>query len=92
MNPNDILKELKIENLKKDKCIKKQKEEEIKVGEEYEKIYNLLSFTPKDLQYLSIKSELDISQINQKLTMLELQGYIKSLPGNQYIKMPLKEK
>lgn len=92
MSTNDILQELEIGNIKKEKEVIPEAEKEINVGEEYQEIYNLLSFTPKDIQYLSVKSGLEISQINQKITMLELQGYIKSLPGNQYIKMPFKEK
>jgi len=57
------------------------------IEEEYIQIYTLLLDKPQDIQYLSINSGLNISQIYQKLSMMELKGYIKRLPGNQYIKL-----
>lgn len=86
VEPGDILEEFGIENLKKDKKHENNEESKLEV-EEYKIIYNLLSQIPQDKQYLSIKSGLNISQINQQLTMLELKGYIKSLAGNKYIKI-----
>lgn len=43
-------------------------------------IYKLLSYTPQNIQHLIKSSGLSMPRITQKLMMLELQGYIKSLP------------
>ena len=62
------------------------KKEENQINDEYKEIYNLISYIPKSINYISAKSGLNISDINQKLTILELEGYIKSLPGNNYVR------
>lgn len=86
IEPNDILKEYGIEKFKENQKHESSEARELEI-EEYKTIYNLLSYLPQDIQYLSVKSGLNISQINQQLTMLELKGYIKSLAGNKYIKI-----
>ena len=50
-------------------------------------LYNLIPYYPVSIEYLARKSDLRISEINQKLTMLELQALIKSLPGNNYVRI-----
>lgn len=62
------------------------KKEENQIDDEYKEIYNLISYIPKSINYISAKSGLNISDINQKLTILELEGHIKSLPGNNYVR------
>lgn len=57
------------------------------VDNKYIDIYNLIPYYPVSIEYLARKSELRISEINQKLTMLELQALIKSLPGNNYVRI-----
>lgn len=57
------------------------------VDNEYIDIYNLIPYYPVSIEYLARKSDLSISEINQKLTMLELQALIKSLPGNNYVRI-----
>lgn len=57
------------------------------VDNEYIDIYNLIPYYPVSIEYLARKSDLRISEINQKLTMLELQALIKSLPGNNYVRI-----
>ena len=66
------------------KYVNKNKSNKIK--DEYKELYNLISYIPKDIHYFVTKSGLEISQINEKLTMLELEGHIKSLPGNNYVR------
>ena len=41
---------------------------------------------PKNINYIVMKSKCGISNVNQKLIILELKGYIKSLPGNNYVR------
>lgn len=96
---NDILRELGLEiNARKDNYFNKNSEdsedlleekiEEIQgVDGEYIDIYNLIPYYPVSIEYLARKSDLRISEINQKLTILELEGLIKSLPGNSYVRI-----
>lgn len=63
------------------------KENSENVDNEYIDIYNLIPYYPVSIEYLARKSDLRISEINQKLTMLELQAIIKSLPGNNYVRI-----
>ncbi len=96
---NDILRELGLEiNARKDNHFNKNSEdsedlleekiEEIQgVDGEYIDIYNLIPYYPVSIEYLARKSDLRISEINQKLTILELEGLIKSLPGNSYVRI-----
>ena len=81
----DILEEFGIINAKEEEHNQKIKIPKIK--KEYEDIYNLILYTPTNLQYITNKSGINISEINQKLTILELEGYIKSLPGNNYVRI-----
>lgn len=59
---------------------------EIEFGDEQEKlIYSKLSFDPQPLDKLISKSDLDISSISIKLSIMELKGMIKNVNGG-YIK------
>lgn len=55
-------------------------EETIYIPKEYMNIYQFTSYTPQNIQYFVNKSGLKIAEVTQKLIMLELQGYIKSMP------------
>ena len=85
---NYNVKEKYIQNeLYNTKDIKENADEEIGLGEDYIEIFNLIPYFPVGVEYLAEKTSLKISQINQKLTMLELEGYIKSMPGNNYVRI-----
>ena len=94
-SPNDILKEFgfkvpKKENYKVENSEvvpEEKQDEQQRIGKEYIDIYNLIPYYPVTIEYLARKSDLRISEINQKLTILELEGYIKSLPGNNYVRI-----
>lgn len=93
-SPNDILREFgikvskennyKMENLKVQAKVKQDEKQSI--SKEYIDIYNFIPYYPVTIEYLARKSNLRISEINQKLTILELEGLIKSLPGNNYVR------
>lgn len=59
--------------------------EETEIEEEYKQIYNLISNMPITANELSKITNKTISETMQTLTMLELEGYIKSIGANQYI-------
>ena len=58
-----------------------------KVKEEYLKVYKYIENIPISINELIKKCNLSISEINIILTMLELEGYIKTLPGNEYVRI-----
>ena len=81
----DIIKKFSELNLKKKEIIK-QKDK--KVEPEFEKIYNILSYEqPMHINEIVKTTHMQISEINYKLMMLELQEKIVSLPGNNYKKL-----
>ena len=61
--------------------------ENLQIEKEYLEIYNLILYKPINIQQLVKKSGLNISKLNQKLTILELEGHIKNLPGNNYVRV-----
>lgn len=73
---NDILQFLNFEN--------KQEKLEIKIPAEYAEIYQAIENEPTNINLICKKLQTDISQINASLMLMELEGYIKSLPGNYY--------
>lgn len=49
------------------------------------KLYSELSIEPTTIDEISTKLKLPIASILETLTILELQGYVKQLPGQKYI-------
>ena len=82
LSPGDILKEYGIEYEKEEEIYVEQTK--IKVKTEYKELYSLITEKPIEINELAKKSNLDISELNQKITMMEIEGYIESLPGNEY--------
>lgn len=65
--------------------IKNKVEEEIE--EEYVEIYNCLTYMPTNINIIAKKCNLEISKLTQNLLMMELKGYAKSMPGNEYVRL-----
>lgn len=90
-NPKEILCELKLETTisskNTDENIYEYDIEEANVPQEYKDVYKFISNVPTNINKIIISSKLPISVIEQKLTILELEGYINSLPGNNYIRV-----
>ena len=61
-------------------------EENIDVPEEYRECYNMIEKNPISSNQISKLTNKSISEVNTILTMLELEGLIKSLPGNYFCK------
>ncbi len=78
----DIFKELNIQR----KIIKENEDRTIhqKVDKEYESVYNALENMPILVDKIAIRSKKSIAEVNEILTMLELEGLVKSCPGNTY--------
>jgi len=80
-NPQDILTELEIKNIKeyketRKKIIPESKEEEI--------ILNFLKEVPQEINHIIKKLDLPVSQINSLLTIMEMKGKIKNLGSGLY--------
>lgn len=85
-SPDDILREFNVISTKERfSTVKEEKERDIK--KEYLDIYNFITYIPINIEILAKKTGISISEINQKLTMMELEGYIKSMPGNNYVRL-----
>lgn len=75
---DEILSEFELEQEKKSN--------EIEISEEYKKIYNVLTFSPIHINEICKKTNSTMSEVNQVITMLEIEGLIKALPNNEFIK------
>lgn len=75
----DILEEL---NIKEDIIPK-----DIEIEEDFKIIYSVINNSPININIIAKKSNLTIKEVTQKLLMMEIKGYIKSLPGNEYVRL-----
>lgn len=80
-NIDDILNTMEI--AKKTEC------NLVKIPAEYLNIYETLEDEPININVICKKLKTDISSINASLMLMELEGYIKSLPGNYYEKVEI---
>ena len=59
---------------------------EKKIPEEYKEIYNVLSDNKMQIEEIAKKLDEPINSINATLTMMEIENYVKRLPGKFYIR------
>ena len=74
----DILKYYKKE------VIPQIQEMKVEIPEEYRQVYEIISEESISSDEISRKIKVNIREVNTILTMLELEGFIESLPGNCY--------
>ena len=60
---------------------------EIQIEPEYIELYNQITYMPVNINIITKKCKTNISKISQQLLMMELKGYIKSMPGNEYVRV-----
>ena len=77
----DILEEFNIFEEKNDVL------QEIIVEDEYLDLYNVITYMPININLIAKKCNLSISEVTQKLLLMEIKGYIKALPGNEYVRL-----
>lgn len=58
----------------------------IEIPEEYKKVYEQIQEKALNRDEIAKRIKMNISKVNTILTMLELEGYIESLPGNCFKK------
>ena len=80
--PQDILEEFNIFEEQNEYA-----EIEIKIEEQFQEIYNVLTYMPTNINVIAKKCKLNISEVMQKLLLMEVKGYIKALPGNEYVRL-----
>lgn len=85
LNPNDILKSFGISAL--EEVIVEENEIDIKVDEEYIEVYETLSKIPINTNEICKITQKTVGEVNVTLTMLELQGIIKQVGANEFIKI-----
>lgn len=71
-------------------CLHVEKKQEIakrEIPKEYIEIYKAIEEEPTNINIICKKLKTDISNINATLMIMELEGYIKSLPGNNFKKV-----
>lgn len=62
-------------------------ETEVQIEPEYIELYNQITYMPVNINIIAKKCKTNISKISQQLLMMELKGYIKSMPGNEYMRV-----
>ena len=82
LRPQDILMEMGF-----DKQEEKILEENIEVEEQYKPIYEVLTRIPMNVNDIVKKSKKNMIEVNSTLTMLELEGLIKQVGVNEFIKI-----
>ena len=61
----------------------------VDIPKEYMEIYEQISKYPVNSDEISKKTNKSISDVNTALTLLELEGFIESIPGNYYVRKGL---
>lgn len=59
---------------------------EPEINIEYKKVYDAITKIPININEIYKKVDIPMSEVNQIITMLEIDGLIKSLPNNEYVK------
>lgn len=85
LSPNDILVEFGIDTL--EEHMPKENKEYPKIVKEYREVYDILSKVPITTNEICKRTQKAIEEVNVALTMLELQGVIKQVGANEFIKL-----
>ena len=82
-NINEILAEIGESTIEEaEEKIEEKPEKVAKIEGKYKPIYEVLKNGPIEVNELAKKLEQNIVQINQSLTLMEIEGLIETLPGN----------
>lgn len=63
-----------------------EQEKEIEMPEQYQKIYRYLQYEPININEISRKVNINMQELNSILSLMEIDGYVKSMPGNSICK------
>ena len=85
-NPKDILKKYgmtEYNNKEENSSFICEKQD---IPDKYKQIYQIVKNKPIDIDEIIRKSTFSLKEVMQKLTILELEGKIKKISGNRYIR------
>lgn len=85
LSPQDILDEFGINSDSED--ILEEEKQDIEIDEEYKAVYDVLSKIPINTNEICKRVNKSIGEVNVILTMLELQGVIKQVGVNEFIRV-----
>lgn len=77
MSPKEIMQILEFE----------PEEDKIALDEEYEEIYGAICSIEQSADEIARRLNKSIQEVNEKLFILEVDGFIKSLPGDKYVRI-----
>lgn len=83
LSPQDLLDELRISTKEE---VKKKLKSKISLEREENMVYSCLDLYPKNVNQLMIETKMEIPQLINQLVSLEMQGYIKEISKNYYVK------
>ena len=83
LSPADILLQLGIE-VGEEEWVE---EPEIQVNEEYKEVYGVLKQIPINVNEICKRTNKSIVEVNTTLTMLELEGLVKQVGANEFVKV-----
>lgn len=66
--------------------VEETKTEKITINNEYRKVYDVLTSVPMHINEICKKAKISMPETSQILTMLEIDGLVKSLQNNEFIK------
>lgn len=66
----------------KDQISPNKNRKKVKIQKEYNSIYKLISKTSMNIDEISRTLNINIAEVNMKLTMMEIEGLVEVLPGN----------
>lgn len=85
--PEDIVKKYPfLHKIKKTKEKVEKTEELNSIPKEYREIYKIIDKQPIDINDIVKLSNSNLKDVMPKLTMLELEGKIKKISGNRYVR------
>ena len=84
-SPKDIIINYKFLH-KNTKDIKQKIIDNVDIGEEYKNIYNIITTEPIDINEITKLSKNNLKETITKLTVLEIEGKIKKVAGNRYVR------
>ena len=74
-------KDIKKEELEEEKIQNKRSIEQ-KMDRQYRIIYRVLQKQPLNIEQLAVKTKKSIIELNQKITIMEIEGLVETCPGN----------
>lgn len=85
-SPEDIVSDFEFLYKKETRKRNLVRQEDSNIKEEYKNIYKVIGKEPMDINEIAKLSKESLKETMPKLTMLELDGKIKSVSGNRYIR------